>query len=227
MPVYNEEACIETVVLDHIRVLEQLKPRVTQWEVLCVDDASRDRTAQILADLSQRQPGLRVLRNPTNLGISGAFMRCHLEARGDYVYSTGSDGQWPPENLVPMLDRVLAGADLVVAVRTNRREVYSLSRRIVSSCFSLLPRALFGVAVEDAGSVKLGIRAIFQFDLISTSPFAEAERLIKASRSGYRISFLPIKFALRTGGKATGASWKNIRTSVRDMFRCLRVYGIR
>jgi len=227
MPVYNEEASIEPVVLEHVRVLEELSPRVSEWEVVCVDDASRDRSPEILAALSRREPRLRVLRNPTNLGIYGAFTRCYQEARGDYIYFTGSDGQWPAENLLAMFERVLAGADLVVGVRTNRHEVYTLPRRVVSYFYNLLPGLLFGVPVQDAGSVKVGRRAIFQFDLVSRSPFFEAERIIKAVRAGYRVDFVPIRFVPRAGGKARGGSWKNIRTSVRDMLSCFRVYGIR
>ena len=227
MPAFNEEASIESAVLDHLRVLEELDPPVPDWEVVCVDDASFDRTPEILAALSRREARVRVVRNRFNLGIYGAFTRCYREARGAYIYMTGSDGEWPAENLEPMLDRVRAGAELVVGVRSNRREVYTLRRRIVSYCFNLLPRLLFGVAVHDAGSVKLGCRAIFQFDLVSTSPFAEAERLIKAVRSGRRVIFLPIRFVPRMDGTARGATWKNIRGSLRDMFRCLRVYGFR
>ncbi len=85
MPVYNEEVSIESVVLEHVRVLEKLSPRVSEWEVVCVDDASRDRTPEILAVLSRREPRLRVLRNETNLGIYGAIMRCYREARGAYI----------------------------------------------------------------------------------------------------------------------------------------------
>ena len=227
MPAYNEEAAIEAVVLDHVRILEQLGGRIQQWEVVCVDDASRDRTSEILHALSVREPRVRVVRNAANLGIFGAFTRCYREARGTHVYSTGSDGQWPPENLLPMLDRLLSGADLVLGVRGNRREVYTIPRRIVSYCFNTLPRILFGVTVLDAGSVKMGVREIFQFDLISKSPFFEAERLIKAARKGYKIDFVEIRFVTRTGGKATGGSWKNVRNSVLDMFRCLAVYGLR
>ena len=226
MPVYNEEASIESVVLEHVRVLERLRPQVAEWEVVCVDDASCDRTPAILAALGSREPRLRVVRNETNLGIYGAVMRCYREARGTYLYFTGSDGQWPAENLIPMLER-LAGADLVVGVRTNRHEVYTIPRRVISYLYNQLPRLLFGIAVYDAGSVKVGIRAIFQLDLVSKSPFSEAERLIKAVRSGYRVMFLPIRFVPRAGGQARGGSWKNIRNSVQDMFRCLRVYGIR
>jgi glycosyltransferase involved in cell wall biosynthesis len=227
MAAYDEEAAIEAVILDHVRMLEGLGSRIQQWEVVCVDDASRDRTFEILLALSGREPRVRVVRNPTNLGIHGAYARCYREARGTHVFFTGSDGQWPPENLLPMLDRLLAGADLVVGVRGNRRQVYTIRRRIVSYCFNALPRILFGVTILDAGSVKIGIREIFQFDLISKSPYSDAERIIKAARKGYRIGFVPIRFVARKGGKATGASWKNVRASVLDMFRCLAVYGPR
>jgi polyisoprenyl-phosphate glycosyltransferase len=226
MPVYNEEASIESVVLEHVRVLEKLRPQVSEWEIVCVDDASRDGSPEILAGLSSREPRLRVVRNKTNLGIYGATMRCYGEARGAYIYFTGSDGQWPAENLPPMLDR-LAGADLVVGVRTNRHEVYTLPRRVISYFYNQLPRVLFGIAVHDAGSVKVGVRDIFLFELVSRSPFSEAERLIKAVRSGYRVMFVPIRFVPRAGGKARGGSWRNVRNSIQDMFRCLRLYGIR
>lgn len=186
MPAYNEEQAIETVVRDHFQLLEKLGDQVPRWEVVCVDDASRDRTPEILRVLSEREPRLRLVRYETNQGIFAAFTRCYREARGTHVYATGSDGQWPPENVVLMLDR--------------------LSR-----------------AVEDAGSCKLGVRAIFLFDLISKSPFFEAERIVRASREGYRVDFVPIRFAARAGGKATGGSWKNIR----DSLRCLMVYGVR
>ena len=130
-------------------------------------------------------------------------------------------------NLEAMLDPLLAGANLVVGVRTNRHEIYTVPRRIVSYFFNKLPRLLFGIAIYDAGSVKLGNRAIFQFELVSRSPFSEAERLIKAVRLGYRVVFVPIRSIPRVAGKGHGSSWKNIRASVLDMFRCLRVYPIR
>ena len=227
MPAYNEQEAIEAVVLDHFRFLEKMGDRVPHWEVVCVDDASRDRTPEILRILSESEPRLRVVRHENNQGIFAAFTRCYREARGTHVYVTGSDGQWPPENLAPMLDRLAAGASLVVGVRVNRREVYTVARRLISYCYNQLPFILFGVRVQDAGSCKLGVREIFLFDLISTSPFFEAERIIRACRQGYRVDFVPISFGARSGGKATGGSWRNILNSLRDVFRCVAVYGLR
>lgn len=226
MPVYNEQATIESVVLDHVEVLERLGNAVPEWEIVCVDDGSQDRTPEILRDLQKRVPRLRVIRQE-NQGIFGAVARVYRESRGSHIFATGSDGQWPAQNLELLLGPALSGADLVVGVRSNKREVYTLSRRLISMAFNRLPRILFGVRVEDAGSTKLGVREVFEYPLISRSVFFEAERIILAQRKGRRVEFVPIRFLMRTEGKATGASWKNLRSSVSDLVRCLAQYGFR
>jgi dolichol-phosphate mannosyltransferase len=227
MPAYNEQGSIRRVVLEHAAVLERLQGAAPEWEIVVVDDASSDETALILENLRERVPRLRVVRHERNQGIYATFSRCYAEARGSHVYSTGSDGQWPAENLALLMDCLLAGADLVIGVRRNRRDVYSVPRRIVSFGFNALPKLLFGVAVQDAGSVKLGLRRAFEFDLVSRSPFFEAERIIRARRSGLKVGFVPIDFLSRSGGKAGGASWRNISSSLRDVLRCVRTYGLR
>jgi hypothetical protein len=106
-------------------------------------------------------------------------------------------------------------------------EVYTPARRVISKAFNLLPRILFGARVEDAGSNKLGVREVFEYQLISRSVFFEAERIILAHRRGRRVEFVPIRFLSRTQGKAMGASWKNLRNSILDLLRCLWKYGFR
>src|SRR5262249_21796525 len=131
MPAYNEEASIEKVVLDHVAILQSLGTTIEKWEIVCVDDGSKDRTGEILARVARAEPRVRIIPQ-ANQGIFGAFTRGFREAQGSHIYMTGSDGQWPTENLVKMLVSLNAGADLVVGVRQNRREVYSLSRRAIS-----------------------------------------------------------------------------------------------
>jgi glycosyltransferase involved in cell wall biosynthesis len=226
MPVYNEEAAIERVVLEHAEAARRLEGVVAEWEILCVDDGSRDRTPEILRGLQERVPQLRVVRQE-NQGILGAFATGYREARGSHIFATGSDGQWPAGNLAPLLRAALSGADLVVGVRSNKREVYTPARRFISMAFNLVPRVLFGARVGDAGSNKLGVREVFEYQLISRSVFFEAERIILAQRRGRRVEFVPIRFLPRTEGKAMGASWKNLRSSVLDLLRCLWKYGFR
>ena len=226
MPAYNEATSIEQVILEHLQVLATLSEVVADWEILCLDDASTDHTLEILERLAQRVDRLKVLRHQANRGISVSFADLFHAARGTHIYATASDGQWPAANLVQMLPSVASGADLVVGVRLNRRKVYNSQRRLVTSTFNLLPRLLFGVQTIDAGSIKLGTRELFTSDLISHSPFVEAERIIHALRRGYRVDFVPIDFLPRTSGKATGANWRNVIASMCDCMRCVKVYGL-
>jgi glycosyltransferase involved in cell wall biosynthesis len=226
MAAYNEEAAIERVVLEHVEVLNRIGTAAPEWEIVCVDDGSQDRTPEILRGLQARIPRLRVIRQE-NRGIFGAFTRAYREARGSHIFVTGSDGQWPAENLETMLPLLLSGAEVVVGVRTNRRDVYTPARRAISTLFNRLPRLLFGVRVEDAGGTKLGVRRVFEYKLISSSPFFEAERLILAQRQGLRVEFVPIRFLARSGGKAAGASFKNVYRSAKDLVRCVTAYGFR
>jgi len=220
MPAYNEEGQIKEVIGEHIEIASRLPPTVKDWEIVCLDDASVDATAARLAELSKTNEKVRIVTHETNQGISASFHDVCQAARGSHVYMTAADGQWPAENILVMLAELEAGADLVVGVRTNRRDIYSFRRRIVSYSFNILVKLLFGVETSDAGSIKLGLRAIFQMPLVSRSPFAEAERILTAHRLGYQVVSVPIQFLPRSSGKASGAGFKNILDSLRD---CLKV----
>lgn len=220
IPAYNEETQIEAVVQEHIEVASRLPASVSDWEIVCLDDASADRTPALLAEVSRTNSRVRVLTHATNEGIFVSFNDLCRAARGSHIYMTAADGQWPAENLLPMLSKIEAGADFVVGVRTNRRDVYDLRRRFISFAFNFVAKILFGVETVDAGSIKIGKSRIFQLPLVSRSPFAEVERIVKAQRLGYRIALVPIRFLPRSGGKASGAKLKNVLSSLRD---CLKV----
>ena len=227
MPSYNEESNIEAVINEHVGVLRSLEDEISKWEIVCLDDASTDRTAEILDAISGRNTNIRVIRHERNMGIFASFTNVQNAGEGTHIYSTASDGQWPASNIVGMLDAMKNhNADLVVAVRTNRKQVYGPWRLLVSTGFNLLPRILFGINTEDAGGVKLGRREVFRFNLISRSPFGEAERIIRARREGLRVIYYPIEFTPRLAGKMSGAKLSYIVGSLRDCFRCVVAYGL-
>src|SRR5262249_13599351 len=90
------------------------------------------------------------------------------------------------------------------------------------------PWLVFGVHTHDAGSIKLFRRELLRIPLLSRSPFREAERIIRARRLGYRIGVVDVEHHDRRGGRATGARWRRVAQSLRDLARCfwhLRVLG--
>jgi len=158
IPVYNEEKSIKAVLDEHVARLKD----VQEWEIVCLDDASTDGTFGILEDYAAGQQRLRLLRHDINQGISPSFARLFEEAKGDFIYLTAGDGQWPAENLTRLLDACQKEqADLVIGVRQGRRQVYGLGRRILSYGFNYLAKVLLQRDVEDLNGIKLGAQGHF------------------------------------------------------------------
>jgi glycosyltransferase involved in cell wall biosynthesis len=220
IPAYNEEKAIGRVLEDHIKELGKIERELKGWEIVCLNDASTDGTLRVMTSIAQLQPKVRVLSNEQNQGIAAAFNRLFQESRGTHIYVTAGDNQWPASNLSILLRRMTAtGSDLVIGVRQNRREVYTVWRQFLSFLFNIVPKLFYRVDTQDANGIKLGRREIFVMPVRSRSFFAEIERIILAHRQGYAITTAPIEFKVRSSGKAKGSSWKNIWMTLRDMVK--------
>jgi glycosyltransferase involved in cell wall biosynthesis len=203
-----------------LKVLADLETEVASWEILVLDDASSDGSYGIMNRMAEAEPRIRVFRNESNCGIYDSYTRLFALTRGQYVYFTASDGQWPAENLATLYRHLkVSQSDLVIGVRRKRWEVYSPWRALLSYGFNVIPRCLFGIRAIDANSIKLGVREVFVLPLRSRSFFGEIERLIVARDKGYRIAHAPIRFLKRTSGKAQGARWRNICDTLHDLAR--------
>jgi glycosyltransferase involved in cell wall biosynthesis len=216
-PAYNEAPTI-TAVLDEAD--ELLRTSGLDYEILVCDDGSRDGTAEAIERIAARVVNLRVLKHATNLGIRETFEHLYHEAQKEFVFLNSTDGQWDTRVLFDLLP--LAGEwDVIVAARRDKH--YGLSRRLVSWGFNAVPRLIFGVRTGDAGAVKLVRREIIErFSLVSRSPFSEAERLIRASRAGYRITERVTDTRPRRAGRPRGVSPQLVIEALRDVARVRR-----
>jgi len=177
-PCFNEEATIADVLLE---AHELLSASDLDYEILVCNDCSTDRTGAIIAQVQKRIPELRVLTHAVNQGIFRTFEDLYAAASKDYVFLNSTDRQWDTRLVFDMLP-LTKDHDVIITSRTNKP--YGPLRAVVSWGFNVLPRVLFGTATYDAGSVKLTKREIIaRFPLVSTTPFSEAERLIRAARA--------------------------------------------
>ena len=214
IPAYNEEATIKQVVIDAELALKQAS---VPGEILVIDDGSADRTWEILCDIQKTVPILEIRRHNINRGIALTFTELYRWASKELVFLNSADGQWQMSTLLELLP--MAGQhDIVVARR--RVKHYGYSRHSVSWLFNVLPVILFATRTYDAGSIKLARRAIYDIPIISSGVFAEAERIIRARRRGFRIGVKQVEHFPRHSGKALGASLSLTIEAAIDLLRC-------
>jgi glycosyltransferase involved in cell wall biosynthesis len=196
IPAYNEEEVIADTVAEAAEVLASLPGR---HEILVCDDGSSDGTLAILRDLEPRFPMLRVFVHEQNRGNPAAQATLVMAARGKYVFHIGADREWRMAELVPMLERLEAGADIVIGVR--RKKQYTLARKIVSGGYNWLVALLWGRHFGDLGSLRMARAALWQqIPFNSESAFLHAERILIAHFNGAVIETVPVDHVARTTG---------------------------
>jgi len=211
-PVFNEEANIRRAVSDAAAVLPQL---CDAPEIVAVDDASTDRTPELLAELGREVDFLRTVRLARNTRFAGALKRALKEASGDVVFYTDADCPIDMNDLrraLPLLD----DADVVVGFRINRDE--GVRRHVYSRGYNLLIRSLFRLRVRDVNfAFKLFRREVVDtLDLKSNGSFIDAEILLEASRRSFRIGQVGVHYHPRTAGESTLADLGIVRRCTRD-----------
>ena len=115
LPAYNEEAVVQRSIAAVAAALAALAPS-WRWELIVVDDGSRDGTAALAAAAASRRDGVRLLRHPANRGLGAALRTGFAATDADYVGVLDMDLSYAPEQLGPLLDAIeRSGADVAVA----------------------------------------------------------------------------------------------------------------
>jgi glycosyltransferase involved in cell wall biosynthesis len=216
IPAFNEEGAVADVVA---RTVKTLQACAGDWEVIILDDCSKDRTWEILQKLHAEDPEhIRILRHERNQGIAVTLEEMYAAATKDYVFGIAGDGEYPPEALTEIVP-LLETCDIVVCNRIEKP--YTPYRQVISRLFHWLPLLLFGVEMYDPGSAKCIKRSIITgIPCRSKGVFVEAERLIRAAKRGHRIGAMDIRQQKRRFGKARGARFPVVYQAVKDLLSC-------
>ncbi len=155
MPVYNEGAIIREGVLRTARVLQEAEIR---YELILVDDGSRDDTWPRLTELAADVPGVLALRLSRNFGKEGAMAAGLDRAQGDCVAVMDCDMQHPPEVLPQMYRKWCEGAQVVEGVKQTRGKESRLHTVVVNGFYGLL-KSSSGIDLLNASDFRLLDRA--------------------------------------------------------------------
>jgi glycosyltransferase involved in cell wall biosynthesis len=217
-PAHNEEANLRPLVEEALGTLPAL---AETWEIIIVDDGSRDGTPAIAEALAAANPGLvRAVHHPTNLGY-GAALRSGLgAARHELVAFTDGDRQFRVADLGGLLARLAEPdhPDVVVGYRIRRAD--PMVRTVYARLYRLANRIFFGLTIRDVDcACKLFRReALDGLRVESGGAFFSAELLIKLHASGRTLAQVGIPHYPRTAGSPTGARPAVVWRAVRDFW---------
>jgi glycosyltransferase involved in cell wall biosynthesis len=147
VPVFDEEANVETLVRETV---EALRPLGLRFELVLVDDGSRDGTFAALRRVQAVTPELAIVRLRRNFGQTPALQAGIDRARGEVIVTMDGDLQNDPRDIPRLLERIRGGADVVSGWRRTRRDRF-LTRTLPSWLANHLIRRVTGVSVHDQG----------------------------------------------------------------------------
>ncbi len=215
LPAYNEQEVIGQTVEAVDAAMAAL---VDEYEIIVVNDGSRDATGARLAELQQRFPRLRVETHPRNRGYGAALGTGFSAATKELIFLTDGDKQFDVSELrdfLPMPDDV----DLYIGYRSPRAD--PVLRRLYGWGWNWLVRVLFGPVARDVDcAFKLFRREVWlETGVRSTGATFSAEFLIKAQRLGFRIRERPVRHYPRPAGSPTGARPAVIARAFKELFQ--------
>lgn len=219
LPTYNEEGNIKKVVLNTKEVLEKV---ASTWELIVVNDGSKDATPDIVNALEKSDPRIKLINHEENLGYGASLQTGFYNAKYPWIAFTDSDGQFDFSEITNFLVKQKeTEADLVIGYYKKRR--VSLSKILTSKVWELFVFLLFGLKVRD---IDCGFKLISK-KVIDTIPHLESQRgafisselLIKSKKKGFKIVEIPVTHYPRVSGSGTGRRLNVILKSFADLFK--------
>ncbi len=195
IPIHNEE---KNLLALYDRLVKVLEARPEPFEIVLVDDASDDRSLDLLRNLAATDPRLKVVRLRRQFGQTAALAAGFEQARGEMIVAMDGDLQHDPEDIPRLLGKLEEGYDIASGWRAERVD-NALTRRLPSRLANWLMARASGVPLRDFGTTFKAYRSETIKDI---RLYGELHRFIPALASlrGARIAEVPIRNVNRAGG---------------------------
>jgi dolichol-phosphate mannosyltransferase len=211
VPVFFEEDCIEQFITEISRELDGRY----NWEVVFIDDGSRDRTVDLIKARAQDNPRIKLLVLSYNHGKEAAFTAGVNFAKGDYLIYMDPDLQDPPEEIPRFVDRALEGYDLVFGVREEKRDKFL--NRIFSSLFWWILDRFTNLDLPRPLAVMRIFNRRFADEFLR---YSEANRFIEGlfMKIGMRWTTLTIQQRDRFAGESKFTFYRKLKLAIKAIF---------
>lgn len=197
IPVYNEEGNLSLL---YEKLMTALKKAGRPYEVIFVDDGSSDGTMEILLDLREKNPNVKIVSFSRNFGQTAALSAGIDVSKGDILIPMDGDLQTDPEDILPLLQKIEEGFDVVSGWRRERKDPF-LTRRLPSTLANKIISWIGGVHLHDYGCT---LKAYRRDILKNIRLYGEMHRFIPiyAEWIGARVSEIPVRHFQRGSGSS-------------------------
>jgi glycosyltransferase involved in cell wall biosynthesis len=216
LPAFNDEDSIAMLIHEAMEAALRI---TNNYEVVVVNDGSSDGTATVLNDLASREPRLRVIHHPRNLGYGGALRSGFKSATKDLIFYTDGDGQYDVREMASLIPLMLEDVDVVNGYKIKRSD--NRRRIVLGTIYKFLARRMFGLPIRDVDcDFRLMRReAIQSLTLTSTSGVICTEMVYKLSKAGYRFAETPVHHYPRLHGQSQFFTLRRVAKTGCDFFR--------
>lgn len=220
LPAYNEEQVIGQTVSD---VLDVVPTWTQDFEVIVVDDGSKDQTTAIVATLIIRDPRVRLVKHEVNYGYGAALVSGFAAATKAYTFFMDSDGQFDIRDLATFFP-FLASYDAVIGYRMQRQDTWI--RKLNAWGWKQAVWLVLGVLVRDLDcAFKLfPTEFLHSHPLETRGAMINAELLYKAKMAGCTYKEVGVRHLPRRAGRATGAKLSVIVRAFKELFVAARTW---
>jgi glycosyltransferase involved in cell wall biosynthesis len=215
---YNEAGTIKEVVQKALRNLEQI---ALDFEVIVVDDGSKDGSTEIIKELARIHSKVVPVIHEKNKGIGLSISSFHEHVRFENVFLTAGDGQFDVDEILPF---GYVAANHFISFYRKENTVYSLFRNWLSWVNKKMNERLLGINIRDVNWSKIIKREnLMQLDLQLKSSLVETEICSKLLYLGVKVQEVESKYLPRTYGESKGSNWKTVRKAMSDITVLIRV----
>ena len=216
-PAYNDSGTIASLVISAVQTAATLTP---DYEVLVINDGSKDETAHILDELARVYPDhVRIVHHARNRGYGGALRSGFEHASKDLVFYTDGDAQYDPRELVKLWQAFSPGVDFVNGYKISRND--PLHRIVIGRAYHWFVKLAFGLRLRDVDcDFRLMRRSVFdKVRLTRSSGVICVELMKKVQDHGYRLAEVPVHHFHRSYGKSQFFNFPRVARTLRDLAR--------
>ena len=215
-PAYNDSGTIASLVITALRTAREL---TSDYEVIVVNDGSADKTAEILDELAQTYPQVRVVHHEKNRGYGGALRSGFANATRELICYTDGDAQYDPAEMELLWKRFDETVDLVNGYKISRSD--PMHRIVIGRVYHHTVKILFGLTVRDVDcDFRMMRRSIFEkVHLEKNSGVICLEMMKKITDAGFRIAEVPVHHYHRAYGRSQFFNFGRLFRTAVDVFK--------